>query len=64
MTKFAELIDQAGAFMPLSGNPHRNRAIHDLLKEMRTRVARLQAQIDDPNGADELPMVVLEFLEG
>lgn len=64
MTTFAELIDQAGTYIPLSSNPHRNRAIETMLREMRERVTKLQTAIDDPDGADELPMVVIEFLEG
>ena len=39
-------------------------AVAPYWKEMRARVVKLQAAIDDPDGADELPMIVLEFLDG
>lgn len=55
MTTFAELIDQVA---------HWAIGAEGELTEMRERVAKLQAAIDDPDGADELPMIVLEFLEG
>jgi hypothetical protein len=61
---FAELVDLAGVYIPLSSNPNRNRAIQAMLREMRDRLHALRAAIEDPDGADELPIKVLEFLDG
>jgi hypothetical protein len=62
MTTFAELIDQLvnDPALPIK---HGGRFV-PVIAEMRERVVKLQAAIDDPDGAGELPMIVLEFLEG
>ena len=69
MATFAELInelvtsvlDEERGYDKIEPIP---RSAEEVRAEIDARVTRLQTQIDDPDGADELPMVVLEFLDG